>query len=311
MSDREDALLEITRLARNHGLTLEDIKHALATGQENPKQSSSVVARLFSYIGGIFIFAGIGVFISMYWQEFNSAARVIVTLGTGFIAYLLALVCLNDKNYERAATPLFLISSILQPMGILVMLNEYSTGGDQRYGLLFMAAFMLLQHGLTFWAKQRSLLAFGAVLFGTLFFVTLFDIWDFKPNLTGAVMGASLLCIAYALHQSRHGAIAGFWYFLGSLAFLWAVFDMVMRSPLEILYLGLVAFMIFLSTWVRSRAILFVSTLAMLGYIGYFTAEHFANTIGWPISLVIIGLALFGLGSLAVRLNNKYIRQQA
>lgn len=308
MSDRDEALHEIARLAKRHGLALEDIRRAM-TGPDKQKESSGIVARLFSYIGGIFIFAGIGVFISMYWRDFNSEARVIVTLGVGFAAYLLALACLNDKNYQRAATPLFLISAILQPMGVLVMLNEYSMGGDRRYGVLFMTAYMLLQHSLTFWAKQRTLLAFGAIFFGAMFFVTLFDIWGFKPNLIGVVMGASLLCIAYALNQSKHSAISGFWYFVGSVMFLWALFDLVEDSALEIMYLGLAAFMIFLSTYVRSRAMLFVSTLSMLGYIGYFTAEHFANTVGWPISLVIIGMALFCLGSLAVRLNNRYIRQ--
>ena len=308
MSDRDEALQEIARLAKNHGLTLEDIRRAMA-GPNKQKQSSRIVARLFSYIGGIFIFAGIGVFISMYWRDFNSEARVIVTLGVGFAAYLLALACLNDKSYDRAATPLFLISAILQPMGILVMLNEYSIGGDRRYGVLFMAAYMLLQHSLTFWAKRRTLLAFSAIFFGAMFFVTLFDIWGFRPNLIGVVLGGSLLCLAYALNQSRHSAISGFWYFVGSVMFLWAMFDLVEDSALEIMYLGLAAFMIFLSTYVRSRAMLFVSTLSMLGYIGYFTAEHFAHTVGWPISLVIVGIALFCLGSLAVRLNNKYIRQ--
>jgi len=46
----------------------------------------------------------------------------------------------------------------------------------------------------------------------------------------------------------------------------------------------------------------------MLIYIGYYTAEHFANTVGWPIALVIIGIALIGLSALAVRLNNQYIK---
>jgi hypothetical protein len=60
---------------------------------------------------------------------------------------------------------------------------------------------------------------------------------------------------------------------------------------------------------VRSRVLLGVGTLAMLIYIGYYTAEHFANTLGWPIALVFIGIALIALSSLAVRLNNKYIKQ--
>ena len=308
MSQKDDALQEIVLLARNNEITLQDIKLALA-GPDKAAQSSGVLSRLFSYIGGIFIFAGIGVFVSMYWNDFNSEARVIMTLGTGFAVFIMGLVCLGERNYERAATPLFLIAAVLQPTGILVMLNEYAMGGDKRYGVLFMAACMLIQQGAAFWAKQRTALAFSAVFFGALFFVTLFDIWDFKANLIGTVMGFSLLCIAYALNQSRHLAIAPFWYFVGSLALLWSAFDIVEDTPLEVGYLGLAAFMIFLSTHVRSRTLLLVSTLAMLGYIGYFTAEHFANTVGWPISLVIIGIALFGLGSLAVRLNSKYIKQ--
>jgi hypothetical protein len=311
MTDRDEALQEIVSLAKAHGLTAEDIRKAMTASPDRQRQSSGIVARLFSYIGGVFIFAGIAVFISMYWQDFNSAARIIVTLGAGFCAYLLALVCLDDNHYARAATPLFLMSSVLQPVGIVVMLNEYSSGSDRRYGLLFMATYMLIQHGLTLWAKQRTLLAFGAVFFGAMFFVTLFDIWGLRGEAVGLAIGVSLMCIAYALGRSRHNAIAGFWFFVGSASFLWAAFYVVKRSPLEVLYLGLVAFMIFLSTLARSRALLFTSTLAMLGYIGYYTAEHFANTVGWPISLVIIGLALFGLGSLAVRLNNRYIRQAA
>ena len=310
MSHKDDVLQEIVLLAKTNGITSQDIHRAMAE-PDRQRQSSGIISRLFSYIGGIFIFAGIGVFVSMYWHGFNSEARIIVTLGVGFVVFVMGLACLNDRNHERAATPLLLIAAVMQPIGILVMLNEYSTGGDKRYGVLFMAVCMLIQQGLAFWAKQRTVLAFTSLLFGTLFFGTLFDIWDFKTNLIGTVLGLSLLCIAYALQYSRHLAIAPFWYFVGSVALLCAAFDIVEDTPLEAAYLGLAAFMIFLSTYVRSRTLLLVSTLAMLGYIGYFTAEHFANTVGWPISLVIIGVALFGLGSLAVRLNSKYIRQAA
>ena len=90
---------------------------------------------------------------------------------------------------------------------------------------------------------------------------------------------------------------------------LWSVFDAVKNTPFELLYLGLSALIIFLSTYVRSRTLLLVGTLSMLCYIGWFTAKHFANTVGWPIALVMIGIALIALSSLAVKLNNKYINQ--
>jgi len=46
----------------------------------------------------------------------------------------------------------------------------------------------------------------------------------------------------------------------------------------------------------------------MLVYTGYFTAKHFANMLSWPIALMLIGIALIALSSLALRLSNKYIK---
>ena len=312
MSLKEDALQDIVSLARHNHITLEEIAQALNTPQaQASKPSSGVLSKLFGYIGGIFVFAGIGVFISMYWDDFGSAARVIVTLGVGLVAFIMGMVSLGDKRYEKAATPLFLMASLLQPMGILVMLQEYSSGGDVRHGLAFMAAYMLIQQGMTFWAKRRTVLAFSAILFGCIFFANLFDIWDWDEEFIGMVIGTSLICIAYGLQQSRHLSIAPFWYFVGACILLWAVFDAVRNTPLELIYLGLSASIIFLSTYVRSRTLLLVGTLSMLLYIGYFTAKHFANTLGWPVALVMIGVALIAMSSLAVRLNNKYIKSNS
>jgi len=309
MSLKDDALQDIVALAQHNQITLAEIAQALAAASVQPNAApASVLSKLFGYVGGIFVFAGVGVFISMYWDDFGSASRVIITLGSGLMAFVMGLVCLSDQKYERVATPLFLMASVLQPTGIMVMLQEYSSGGDVRHGLLFMAAYMLVQQGATFWAKQRTVLAFSALLFGCIFFANLFDIWDVDEKLIGIVIGSSLLCIAYAMQQSKHMAIAPFWYFVGAVLLLWSVFESVENSLLEPVYLGATAFIIFLSTYVRSRTLLLVGTLAMLIYIGYYTAEHFANTVGWPIALVIIGIALIGLSALAVRLNNQYIK---
>lgn len=309
MSLKDDVLQDIVALMQHNKITLAEVSRALDdASMQMSAAPASVLSKLFGYIGGIFVFAGIGVFISMYWDDFSSASRVIVTLGTGLIAFVMGLFCLSEQKYERVATPLFLIASVLQPTGIMVMLDEYSSGGDVRHGLLFMAAYMLVQQGATFWAKQRTVLAFSAIIFGCIFFANLFDLWDLDEKLIGTVIGSSLLCLTYAIQRSKHMAIAPFWYFVGAVLLLWSIFEWVEGSLFEPIYLGMTAFMIFLSTFVRSRTLLIIGTFAMLIYIGYYTAEHFANAVGWPIALVIIGIALIGLSALAIRLNNQYIK---
>ncbi|MFW5432624.1 MAG: DUF2157 domain-containing protein [Methylophilaceae bacterium] len=310
MANKDEALQDVISMVKHHGISLDEIKHALESNSNTAKKpSASVLSKLFAYIGGVFVFAGIGVFISMYWDDFGSAARVIVTLGVGLVAFMMGLACLHDKRYEKASTPLLIIASILQPMGILVMLNEYATGGDTRHGLIFMSLYMLIQQAATFWVKRSTILAFSAILFGCTLLVNVLDLLDIDGELIGTIIGVSLLCIAYALQQSRHLAIAPFWYFVGGVILMWSGFEWVERTVFEVFYLGLAALMIFLSTYVRSRTLLLVGTLSMLAYIGYFTAENFADTLGWPIALVLLGVVLIGMSSLALRINNKYIKQ--
>ena len=50
----------------------------------------------------------------------------------------MAVVAARDARFERAATPLFRVATLLEPTGIIVMLREFSRGGDPAYGLLFM-----------------------------------------------------------------------------------------------------------------------------------------------------------------------------
>jgi len=308
MSHKEDALQEIVTIARNNQLTLDDISKALAE-KPGAAASSSLLSKIFSYLGGILIFSGICIYIGMNWGQIPPAGRVIITLGTGFMLFIMAIVVLADKRYERAATPLLLMSSLIQPTGIFVMLEEYGHGGDPRLGVMFMACDMLIQQAAAFWSKRLTTLALTSIFFGSVLFCTFCDYAGMNEKLIGTVLGASLICIAYALANSRHASLSSFWYFIGAASLLISVFNAVEHTSYEVVYLGIAAFMVFLSTFVRSRALLTVSTLAMIGYIGYYTSEHVKND-DWAIALILGGLLMIGLGAAAVKINNKYIKQQ-
>lgn len=311
MANRQDALQDITQLMRSHGITLDDIAAALKGGPAvKAKQGSSILARLFGYVGGLFIIAGMAFFIGMQWDDMSTASRILTTLGSGFCVFIMALTCTTRENLEKAATPLFLLAAILEPTGILVMLKEFSRGGNPAHGMMFMCCVMAIQQGFTFWAKDRTVLALTTIFFACSFFGIAFDLMKIDGNVIGFVMGASLSCIAYSLGKSKHKSLSPICYFFGSIMLLCAAGDVLHDKPYEILFLGLACAIIFLSTVVRSGTLLAVGTLATLGYVGYFMGEHFPDSLAGPVGLMLLGVMLIGAGVLAVRINNKYIKQK-
>jgi uncharacterized membrane protein len=310
---KQDALAEIVSIAAKNGLTAQDIAQAFNAAQGSATQAEdggSKLKRIFSYIGGILILSGICAFVATIWPDIGSFARVVITLGTGIVAFIMALSASHDPRYERMATPLFLIAALFQPAGIFVMLDEYSRGGDPHMGVLFMATYMVIQQGLTFYKKQLTVLAFTTTFFVGTFFANLMDWVDVPEKWTALTLSLATIAAARAMDKSRHMTIAPFWYFVSSACLLFSVFEIVEGGMLEILYLGTTGLLMYASIAFRSRTLLLNSTLGMLWYIGYFTAEHFANSVGWPILLIILGLIFMGIGSLAVKINNKYIKQK-
>jgi hypothetical protein len=90
----------------------------------------------------------------------------------------------------------------------------------------------------------------------------------------------------------------------------YGLFELVRHSVMEIQFLVFACGGVFLSTWARSRVLLFVSTVAKLAYISYFTTEHFQDSLGWPLVLILLGLVFIGLSAWAVRINKRYIMGQ-
>jgi hypothetical protein len=312
MSARDDALVEIVELMRKHGLTTGEIASALdSDSHAGAARSSGILSRVFGYLGGTFVFVGLAIYIGMRWDDVGSTGRVLLTLGPGFCAFVLALVCIRKEAFAGAALPLFLIAALVQPTGILVMMKEFSQGGDLAYGVLFMNLLMVIQQGCAFWATRRTVLAFTTIIFAAGFTTVALDLLHVGHDLMGIVVGLSLGCVAWSLDRSPHRALAGPAYFVAALLFLGAWYHALRHSAIEVLFVGLSCTVVFLSIVTRSRSLLAVGTLALIAYIGYFISEHFENNLNAPILLMFAGFLLIAIGAAAVRINNRYIRQTA
>ena len=311
MDDRTRALQEIAGLAREHGISTADI--AAAVGEAPPAVRAGgrrpILVRAFGALGATFVFAGVGVFIATQWAGMSSAARVVVTLGSGLAAFTLAALAHRDVRFETAATPLLFVSAALEPTGMLVAFDEFGSGGDWRLAGLVAAGTMGLQFAATFVAFRRGAPLALTVLFSALFWWAAFDLLDVDGGVTALVLGASGLLMAAAMDRAGHRDITPLVYFAGAAACLGGLFDLVERTRVEIIFLAVAAGFVYVSVLVRSRTLLVVATLAVLAYTGWFTAQHFADSIGWPLALIVLGLFMIGVSALAYRIDRKYVRQ--
>lgn len=309
---KQDALARIVTLATQNNISASEIEAAIAVSSTGKKmeKSGSIAMKIFSILGGIFIFAGISSYIGMFWEEMNSAMRVIITLGSGFVAYLLGVIFFRSSKYPAAVAPLMLVAALLECGGLFVMIDEYFNNHTDNWRLACLIVFglMLLQQGLTIVSMRIPILLFTTLWFGSSFFWIAFDMLGIGENWNEIFIGLSLLLIAYGLRKTIYSRTLQLAYLAGSISFLYGTFDVLQHSPFEILYLAITCFMIYMSVMAGSTTLLAVSVVAMLSYIGYFTEEHFVNSVGWPLSLIVLGIVFFLVSAGAVRIKKKYIQ---
>jgi hypothetical protein len=305
---RDSALNDIIRLAAAHDISIDEIaarmNHAPVPGKDHGR-----IGKLFNYIGGIFVFSGLCVLIGMIWDDIGSLQRVIITFGAGLSAFALGIAALKDSRFEKAATPLFLVSAFLQPTGLFVFLNEYMPRpGDAMLAATLIFGMLAVQQGLAFLKYRRASLLFFTLFFWNAFIGTAMDWMNMHGELICVIMGVSMLSLSWAVGKTMHRAITPFWYLVGGVTLLGAWWSWFEETPLDLSFLGVNALLVYVSIAAGSRTLLFVSVLGLLGYLGYFADEYFADVVGWPVCLIVLGFVMMGLSAYAVKLGRKIKR---
>ena len=126
------------------------------------RRSRGDIARtLFAYLGGVFILAGVGTYISMFWDSMGGTMRVLVTLGIGYVLLIVLVAALHEDKFPRFILPLTLASVFMMTGGWFVLIHEvYPRGDNWRAAVLFVFAVMALHQGALFGKYRRTVLAF-------------------------------------------------------------------------------------------------------------------------------------------------------
>lgn len=364
VTDKSGALEHIAQLMRDHDITPAEVEaafHAPAASRSAAVQRGprDIARTLFTYLGAIFILAGVSAYVGTFWQSMGSAMRVFMTLGVGYILLIVLLSALHEKRYPRLILPLALASVLVMTGGWFVLIHEvYPHGDNWRAAALFVFGVMALHQGVLFARYRITVLAFTTLFFVYGFMQVGLDLLGVPFAYIAIVLGASLflvgaalesmpyrmlaepalligtvwmdsglfdriavatssdwaglltgLCVmsaAYGLHRAgRYARLAGAGYLVGSIMAYSGLFDLMHDTSFELGYLAVTAAMLYACVVLQSRALLFTTVIAMLGFIAFYTAKHFANSLGWPVTLVLTGVAFLAVGSIAIRLKRR------
>jgi len=111
---------------------------------------------------------------------------------------------------------------------------------------------------------------------------------------------------AYGMHKAeRYPRLIAVGYFIGSIMAYGGLFDLVHNTSVELLFLAVTASVLYACVVLQSRALLLTTVIAMLAFMGYFSEKHFANSLGWPITLVLMGVAFLGIGAIALKVKQR------
>lgn len=127
-----------------------------------------------------------------------------------------------------------------------------------------------------------------------------------SSNWAALITGLSVMSAALGLQKGgRQGYLTALGYLVGSALAYAGLFDLVQKTAYELLFFAVTISMLYACVRLHSRALLLSTVIAMLSFIGYFTAQHFVDSLGWPISLILMGVAFMGVGALAMRLKRQ------
>jgi len=364
INDKPSALQQIKQLMITHAITPTEVDTIFSEPASiGPKaeqgNKGGIVKTLFVYLGAIFVFAGVGTYVGMFWDNMGSVMRVLATLGVGYVLLIVLISSLHEKKIPKLVLPLTLASVFFMVGGWYVSIGEIFPNSDNwRAATLFVCGLMALHFGVLFTKYYRTIFAFTALVFCYGFMLVGLDMLGVPASYAAIFLGASLFLVGFALENSSQRVLAGLalligvcWFnggvfdivamyvaanwasvvvgicimsaayglyrfgrysrltslgnFIGSILVYSGLFNLVQYTSVEIIYLGATVFMLYVSVKLHSRVLLITTSLAMLSFIGYFSAQYFSNSLGWPVTLVLMGVFFLSIGITAINLGKK------
>lgn len=272
------------------------------------------ITKMLYVLGASIVVIGIIIFVYQIWEDIGSFGRIVVTLGLGILTTAIGSTLLKSKPDDNIGNVFHTIGGLLIPGGALVTLSELSNDVYSMWPVTITFAVISIFYLLLNYVHKSPILTFFTIANGTAFIYSYIQAIVGQPyygdlyEYITMTIGVSYILLAYAFRDGWNKPLIPVLNFFGIIGFLGAAFSQVFDSVLwQLLYFILTLGGVYLSVYLKSRSILVISTLFLIAHISYITGKYFANSLGWPISLVFLGFVFIGLGYASVNINKKYI----
>lgn len=323
--NKEELLQQIRSLAAENLITKEELTKAYdeALGKKTDVAITKKlgITEIFYYIGGVIVFLGIAVLVWQNWSILSVATKIIVTLGSGIAAYIVGVLFGRYEKMDPVGQAFYLIYALVTPIGLYIVFDNAGFDAGSHGTQSLIAGILFGTHLLSLVIFRKNIFTIFSIIFGTwLFFAFTSFLIGGKPHFGELkffeyrflLTGLAYILLGYSFSRDKRHSITGPLYGFGIFGFLGAALVLGGWEPnqnvfWELIYPGLVLGVIFLSVYLKSKAFLTFGSIYLMVYILKITAEYFTGSLGWPLALVLAGLALIAIGYFSFYLNRKYI----
>lgn len=320
------ALQRIREIVTSNGLSREEVFSVLggisgqtisASNGDKTEGFHFNIVKILYFLGGFTALSGVVVFVSQFWETLPFFGRVVITLGSGIITYVISLLLRDYPSATLVSNLALVFSALLLPTGVTVILNEMHIS-DWMLASLWMAIGFFMVYFSTTRILKNDVSRFLTIVCGTAIFYTsvlLFirenpaivqTLKDFYAYMF-IVYGVASLALSSFLSPvaGAKRPLNAILVFIGTIAVLGATF--ALEELWRFACLPVIALFFYLSIVMHKRIILVLSSIALMGYLGRITTEYFSNSLGWPITLMLLGLLLIGVGYATFSFGKKYV----
>ncbi|OHA45852.1 MAG: hypothetical protein A2541_02435 [Candidatus Taylorbacteria bacterium RIFOXYD2_FULL_36_9] len=288
------------------------------------------IPEIFYYIGSLIVFIGLIILVAQNWESLTYPVRVFITLGAG-IAFYVSSLLLQKTIIRGLGTALTIVSCLLMPVGYFVLFDP-SYNSSFIWISVLISLLCLAQFVITQFITKKEIYTIFNIFFGTWLFFSFTDAVFIGPMFSDKMVnfysyriifaGLSYLLIAYSLNIKKM-LFGNFLNSIGTLGILGPAFyfntvlgqsrNYISASNPSVIWTWLfpilVVSVLYLSIKLKNSAFLFWGTLFFIGYIIRVTGSNFVDTIGWPLSIIIVGVITVALGYFAFFINKRYIKK--